>query len=71
MSLISRLCEEYDTISNKALRNPSNTQELMELTVILTSLSLNLSLFSFCQQTKDLSVYHFLFVIGICDEGGG
>ncbi|KAK7169080.1 hypothetical protein R3I93_005162 [Phoxinus phoxinus] len=27
----NKLCEEYDTISNKALRNPSNTQELMEL----------------------------------------
>ncbi|XP_052421590.1 dynein axonemal heavy chain 7 [Carassius gibelio] len=27
----NKLCEEYDTISNKALRNPSDTQELMEL----------------------------------------
>uniref|UniRef100_A0A8C1K3M9 Dynein, axonemal, heavy chain 7 n=2 Tax=Cyprinus carpio TaxID=7962 RepID=A0A8C1K3M9_CYPCA len=34
------LCEEYDTISNKALRNPSNTQELMELKVILTFISI-------------------------------
>ncbi|TRY59213.1 hypothetical protein DNTS_014611 [Danionella cerebrum] len=27
----NKLCEEYDTIANKALRHPSNTQELMEL----------------------------------------
>uniref|UniRef100_A0A671S7X9 EF-hand domain-containing protein n=1 Tax=Sinocyclocheilus anshuiensis TaxID=1608454 RepID=A0A671S7X9_9TELE len=44
---------EYDTISNKALRNPSNTQELMELKVILTFISI----------FEPVSVYRLCFLV--------